>query len=63
MGALNPLVLGENEPKMAKNAQKWKMGSRGNAKCSVSFQATQIKMHPPNVPKAGLQKCRPDRGS
>ena len=48
---------------MAKNAQKLKMGSRGNAKCSVSFQATRVKMHPPNVPGAGLQKCRANPGS
>ena len=60
--ALNLFLFGENEPRTAKNAQKWKMGSCGNAKCSVSVQATQMKMHPPNVPKAGLQKCGPDPG-
>ena len=42
---------------MAKNAQKLKKGSCGNAKCSVPARATPIKMHLSNVPKAVLQKC------
>ena len=40
-----------------KNAQEWKMVSSGNAKCSVPVGGRPIKMHPPNVSKAGLQKC------
>ena len=62
-GALNLLLLGENSPKMSKNAQKWKVGSRGNAKCSVPVRARPIKLRLSNVPKAALQKCAPDHGS
>ena len=55
--ALNLLLLGENSPKMSKNAQKSKMGYCGNAKCSVPVEARPIKLRLSHVPKAVLQKC------
>ena len=55
-GALNLLLLGEKSPKMSKNAQKSKMGSCGNAKCSIPVGAGPIKLRLSNVPKAVLQK-------
>ena len=56
-GALNLLLLGENSPRMSKNSQKSKMGSCGNAKCSVPVEAKPIKLRLSNVFKAVLQKC------
>ena len=56
-GALNLLLLGEKSPKMSKNAQKSKMGSCGNAKCSIPVGARPIKLRLSNVSKAVLQKC------
>ena len=62
-GALNLLLLGEKSPKMSKNAQKSKMGSCGNAKCSSPVGARPIRLRLSNVPKAVLQKSRQERGS
>ena len=55
-GALNLLLHGEKSPKMSKIAQKSKMRSCGNAKCSIPVEARPIKRPLSNVPKSGLQK-------
>ena len=50
-GALNLLLLGEKSPKMSKNAQKSKMGSCGNAKCSIPVGASPVKLRLSTVPR------------
>ena len=50
-GALNLLLLGEKSPKMSKNAQKSKMGSCGNAKCSIRLELGQSNYAYPTSPR------------